>query len=256
MQLSALRPVNLPLGSQWNIILAWQLVLDRFLVWAVFIFVKGHMLICKSISLFSHCKLDGSFFFPLIYHSGETIDSCIPKSLKSAFITCGHVERPFCKLQILAKSQLAAAVCHSTLRTPETGLHIKSCSTSASLLDLLHVFNWDLLAAWWPVCRGMFRPVMVRKMSALSSNHPPHPYELWKITWKQWMSFFTTRPCWKQPEKEQLLRFRTTAGQWFSNEEGFELFIETDPFPVFQLRHGRSLKLSEMRMIWWAVLAC
>ena len=43
----------------------------------------------------------------------------------------GHVERPFCKLQILAKSQLAAAVSHTTLHTPETGHYIKSCSTSA-----------------------------------------------------------------------------------------------------------------------------
>lgn len=29
----------------------------------------------------------------------------------------------------------------------------------------------------------------------------------------------------------------------------FELFIKADPFPVFQIRHGRRLKLVDMRVI-------
>lgn len=39
----------------------------------------------------------------------ETVDSCISKSLSQHSLR-GDMERPFCKLQLLARSELAAAV--------------------------------------------------------------------------------------------------------------------------------------------------
>lgn len=78
------------------------------------------------------------------------------------------------------------------LHTLKTVCYIRSCSAFPSFADLLHVFHWNLLTTWWALCRGMLWPVTVRKISALSSDHPPHPYERRKIARKHpWMSLVT-----------------------------------------------------------------
>lgn len=132
----------------------------------------------------SKCKWYGFLSVYTVYLYDSVMQkghSCISKSLNQHLLW-ENVERPFCNLQILAKSQLPAAVCHSTLHTGETPLHPELLS---SLSDLLHVFNWNLLTTRWPVCRGMLRSMTVRKMSVFCP-HITHPtlYELWMIIWR------------------------------------------------------------------------
>lgn len=151
----------------------------------------------------------------------------------AAFIKFGW-ERPFWKLLIHAKYQLATAVCQNEKHPLQPGRRMKCCYAFPSP-DLLHVLHWNLFNTWWTLHWGMLQPARVRKVIGLIW----HPCELW-----DWVETFLSKPqqssiqcpgnefcCVRQQDDVFIMRS--------------EIFIKTDPF--LQLGTGRNL----WHWSWW-----